>query len=313
MLSYAVFRRRFGSDPHVIGTTITLNGWPFTIAGVLPKDFRFLFPQQWIPGDERRDIDAYIAIPDALMRLAEISWQLEEAALRRLGPAPHALCVIGKRRQNVPFERAHAEMQAIYNRVARETYPDWKREFVTVRIAPLKEKIVGNARRALMVLLAAVGFVLLIATANIANLLLARASTRQREVAIRAAIGAGRMRVVRQFLTESVLLAVVGGAAGLALAQWGLAVLIRLGSNAVPRLALTANDGCTVLFTLAVSFATGVVFGLGPAVSMWRSDLHECSKMTREHRLQAPAGFVFEACWWRRNSRSRSCYSPEPG
>jgi len=269
VLSYRLFERRFGADSQVIGKSVTLNGHSFTVVGVLSEDFRFLLPQQWVSGDERREIDAYISIPDA----AETPGQ---PVTQKHGPAPFWVSVVGKLRPNIPIEQARAEMETIYARIARE-YPTPLRNR-SLHFIPLKEKLVGSARTALMVLLAAVGFVLLIASVNVANLLLARASVRQREIAIRAALGAGRMRVIRQLLVESVLLALLGGIAGLLLSRWCLAIMVRLGSEAVPRLGETQTDGWVLSFTLAVSLLTGLLFGLGPAITLGRTDLHGALK-----------------------------------
>ncbi len=281
VLSYRLFERRFGGDSQVVGKSVTLNGHSFAVAGVLSEDFRFLLPQQWVSGDERREIDAYISIPDA----AETPGQ---PVTQKRGPAPFWVSVVGKLRPNVPIEQARAEMETIYTRIARE-YPTPLRNR-SLHFIPLKDKLVGSARTALMVLLAAVGFVLLIASANIANLLLARASVRQREIAIRAALGAGRMRVIRQLLVESVLLALLGGMAGLLLSRWCLAIIVRLGSEAVPRLGDTQTDGWVLLFTLGVSLVTGVLFGLGPAISLGRTNLHDALKVDARTSSAAAGG-----------------------
>ncbi|HEU0138636.1 MAG TPA: ABC transporter permease [Bryobacteraceae bacterium] len=277
VLSRSLFERRFGGDAGVIGKTITVNGWPFTIVGVLPKNFRFLFPQQFAGGDEVREIDAYIPIPDTLMAMPPSGVQRWEEAIRRFGPAPFWIVVVGKRRADVPFEKARAEMQTIYSRIAEQD-PNPLRVFRILRFTALQDKLAGETRRALVVLLVAVGFVLLIACANIANLLLARASARQREIAIRAAVGAGRMRVVRQFLAESVLLALLGCAAGLLLAQWAISVLPRLAPQAVPRLAETTIDGRVLAFTLAVSVFSGLFCGLAPVIYAWRAEVFDVLK-----------------------------------
>ena len=270
VLSYRLFERRFGADSQVIGKSVTLNGHSFTVVGVLSEAFRFLLPQQWVSGDERREIDAYVPIPDAVETPGQ-------PVTQKHGPAPFWVSVVGKLKPNIPIDQARAEMETIFARIARE-YPTPLRNR-SLHFIPLKEKLVGSARTALMVLLAAVGFVLLIASVNVANLLLARASVRKREIAIRAALGAGRMRVIRQLLVESVLLALLGGMAGLLLSRWCLALMVRLGSEAVPRLAETQTDGWVLSFTLGVSLLTGLLFGLGPAITLGRTDLHDALKM----------------------------------
>jgi putative ABC transport system permease protein len=149
---------------------------------------------------------------------------------------------------------------------------------VRLHVAPLTEKLLGNTRSALIILFSAVGFVLLIAYANVANLLLARTSTRRREIATRAAIGAGRVRLVGQFLVESVLLALLGGAASLLLARWALSVIVNMGSDIIPRAGQANIDSRVLVFTLAVSLATGLLFGLGPALSFRRGNLQDSLK-----------------------------------
>jgi predicted permease len=278
VLSHGLFERRFGGDPQVIGKTVTVNGHPFTITGVLPEKFRFLFPQQSYRGDVVKEIDAYIPIPEPALKLWTVTEQQLQAVNESAGPSPHAVCVIGKLKPDVSMEQARAEMATVFARVAQEHYPIWMRGDFQLHFAPLKEKVVGNSRPALMVMLGAVGFVLLIASANVANLLLARASTRRREVAIRAALGAGRGRLIRQFLAESILLALFGGAAGVLVARWTLAAVVGLGAGILPRVGEATLDASVLLFALAVSLATGVLFGLGPALSFGRVHLHDMLK-----------------------------------
>ncbi len=196
----------------------------------------------------------------------------------KLGPVPHSLDVVGKLKPNLSIEAAQAEMALIYDRVAQDHYPSWKREFVRLHIALLKDALVGQARSSLMVLFGAVSFVLLIASTNVANLLLARASTRRGEVAIRAAIGAGRARLIRQCLGESVLLAILGGSAGLVLTRWALPIIVRFGSEVIPRVEQATIDSRVMAFTLAVSLVTGLLFGFGPALSIARGNLHDALK-----------------------------------
>jgi putative ABC transport system permease protein len=277
VLSWRLFERRFRGDARVIGTTITVNGWPFTITGILTSGFRFLLPQQVASGDEVRDVDAYIPIPDALMAMPPAGVQNWETATRRLGPAPFWISVAGKVKADASMEGARAEMQAIYTRIAAQDASPLRQSRV-LRFTTLQEKLVGDVRRPLVTLLVAVAFVLLIACGNIANLLLARASTRQKEIAIRAAVGAGRTRVIRQLLTESVLLALLGCAAGLLFGYWAVRVLLWLAPQAVPRLAETTIDGRVLAFTVAVSVFAGIIAGLAPALSVWREDVIEVLK-----------------------------------
>ena len=264
VLSYPLFERRFGKDPQVIGKVVNLDGHPVTIIGVLPKTFRFLPPIVGLPGIEPREVEAYA--PSTLSAASQIR-----------GRNMAIVNVVAKLKPAVRMDTARAEMKAIQDRIAREN-PRGFYDVVQLRVLPLHERLVANGRRALLVLFAAVAFVLLIACANMANLLLARATSRQKEIAIRAALGAGRRRLLAQFLAEGVLLALLGGAAGLGLARWAIALMIRLSPQAVPRLDEARIDVPVLLFTLGLSLATGILFGLGPAISFSKHKLHDVLK-----------------------------------
>lgn len=274
VLSWRLFERRFGGDPSVVGRPVTLNGHSFTIVGVLAKDFRFAFPQQY---EEGREIDGYIPIPQGLMTLPHpVSYTIWEPAVRRLGPAPYALHVVGRLRPGIRLEQAAAEMQSIYTNEAR-LRPGVDQNMRSLRVTTLHDKLAGGARRALLVLLAAAGFVLLIACANIANLLMTRAAARRREIAIRTALGAGKGRIVRQSLAEGLLLS-AGGLAGLAVARWAIDAIKAIAPAAAPRLADAALDAPVLWFTVAASLITGLAFGLGPAFVLWGAGVHDVLK-----------------------------------
>jgi predicted permease len=244
VLSEALWRTRFGSDPGVVGTSVTLDQRPFTIVGVMPAGFRvpaFVQRQQiWIP-----------LAQDPLFG----SWMP-----RRGG---HWLRVVGRLKPGTSVAQAQAEMDAIAERLGRE-HPEnagW-----AIRVAPLQQALVADARSALLVLLGAVGLVLLIAVGNIANLLLARATSRAREIAIRQAVGASRGRIVRQLLTESAVLGGLGAIGGILLAYWGVQLLASLLPPEVPRFGEIRVDGWVLGFALVLSVAASLVFGLAPAV-----------------------------------------------
>ena len=259
VLAWDLFARQFAADPHVVGRSVAVDGRSVTVTGVLPKDFRFQFPMWW-QSLEPRPVDAYFPLPP------------KDIAMGR------TVNVVASLTPGVRAARAMAELDVLEKRAQQDRPPQFRGSTAGLRIQPLADHLTSAARPALLVLLAAGVFVLLIAVLNIANILLARATVRQREIAIRAAVGAGRARIIRQLLAESVVLALAGGAAGLVLARTALAILIRLSPNAVPRLPETGIDGHVLAFTLAVSVGTGILFGSGPALVLWRTNLHDALK-----------------------------------
>ena len=240
VLTHVLWQRRFAGDPSVIGRTIALDGQSYTVIGVMPPGFRFA--PFWATKAE-----IYAPLSGALQSPSRTHQHLRVFA--RLKPG-------------VSLEQARAEMATITARLEKE-FPGTNREIV---VASLKEVVVGDIRPAMLVLLAAVGFVLLIACANVAHMLLARAAARQKEVAIRTTLGAARSRMIRQFLTESLLLAFLGGGAGLLLAAWGVRALVALGPENIPRIESIGLDARVLVFLLGVSLLSGVAFGLVPAL-----------------------------------------------
>ncbi|MGE5647459.1 MAG: ABC transporter permease [Acidobacteriota bacterium] len=253
LISGGLWKRRYGSSPTAVGRPITLNGAGYTIAGVLPADFQY-----------QGEADVYTLLDQ---------WDDILARSREMHPG---LNVVARLKPGVTQAQALEEMKAVAARLA-EAYPKSNTKH-GVNIEPLTNVIVGDVRPRLLVMLGAVGFVLLIACANVANLLLARFTGRQKEIAIRSAIGAGRTRVIRQLLTESVLLALAGGAAGLLVAHWGTRALVAAVPGGLPRMENIGLDGWVLAFTLAASLVTGIVFGLAPALQVSVADLHETLK-----------------------------------
>ncbi len=262
ILSYGLWQRRFGGDPSILSKTLTLDGNDYAVVGVADAKFRLI------------DTHSEIWIPYTLDAKELLEMGMDKAAATR--SAVHTLKVIGHLKPGVSIEQARQEMQSIARGLERE-YPDTNTGW-GVNPVPMQEELVGNVGSTLITLLGAVGFVLLIACTNVANLLLARTSSRQREIAIRTALGAGRYRIVRQLLSESLLLALVSGALGLLLAYWGVRGLVALSPGNIPRIDEISVDGHVLLFTFVVSILTGVLFGLGPAITASKAQVNEILK-----------------------------------
>jgi len=257
VLSDELWRRRFNSDRSVLGKPIELNGETFTVIGVMPPSFRFPTP----------DIELWTSLASMYTTSsATIGDWINGRSLR-------GYRAVARLQNGVSVEQAQAEMNTISERLA-QTYPD-SNGGTGVVLVPLHTQMVGDYQKPLIVLLVAVGFILLIACANVANLMMARTAARDREIAIRRAMGAGQVRLIRQMLTESILLATVGGALGMLLATWGVQFLLGLTPKEIPRLEGVSVDRWTLLFTFAVSIATGLVFGLAPAWHARRLSLNE--------------------------------------
>jgi len=253
MLSHAFWQRRFSSDPNVIGKPMTLSGQTFTIVGVMPQGFEdYLAANFYKPADVWGPLGYDVSQPFACRDCQHLK-------------------VMGRLKPGVTPEQAAAEMTGIHEGIRRENPKTYA--FPGVAIQRLQDRFVGAIRPALYLLLVAVGFVLLIACANVANLLLARAAHRSREIAIRLALGAGRWRIIRQLLTESLLLSLVGAGCGLLLAMWGTELLVKLSPATMLTLQDVKTDGRVLGFTLFVSLLTGVLFGIFPALQSARSDV----------------------------------------
>jgi putative ABC transport system permease protein len=252
ILSDGLWKRRYGADPNVLGQKLTIEGESATVIGVMPQEFDF-----------PKGVELW-----ATLTPSPDGWTNQRGF--------RVLRSMGRLKPNVSLAQAQAEMDAISGRLGEEFPKENKGYGVTM--IPLVKSIFGNARPALFILLGAVTLVLLIACVNVANLLLARAATRHKEIALRLALGASRRRLVRQLLTESLLLALVGGSLGLLLATFGVEYLLRLAPQDIPRIASVQINAQVVAFALGVSFLTAIIFGLAPALQSSKPDLNEALK-----------------------------------
>jgi putative ABC transport system permease protein len=252
IVSNGLWERRFGRDPGVIGTQLTVSGVSTTIIGVMPAGFQLLDPaaQIWLP--------------------------LAQNQFASSGRQVRLLSVVGRLADDLKPAAASAELSAIANQWAGQ-YADTN-SGVGMRVVPMHDQVVGRVRPALLLLLGAVGLVLLIACANIINLMLVRSAARQKEIAVRAALGAGRMRLLRQLLTESITLSLLGGGAGILLGSWGVQALLALNPISIPAYNQIRLDLTVLGFTLAASVITGILFGLAPAWQTLKFDLHTALK-----------------------------------
>jgi putative ABC transport system permease protein len=267
ILNYQLWQRRFFSDPGIIGQSIRLDATPYTIIGVLPEGFDFTIPDFFASRD--------LWLPNVLPR------DNSERGHKYL-------TVIARLKSGITRPQAEQDLSAVTSQLAQE-YPGSMTGF-GVKLIPLHEQIVGDLRLVLLLLFGAVGFVLLIACANVANLQLARASTREKEIAIRTALGATGGRLLRQLITESVLLAMIGGAMGVLLAVWGLKLLAGLGSAVVPQGPAITIDAKVLGYSIAISLITGILFGLAPSLQLSPKRLSESLKQGGRNSAAGESG-----------------------
>lgn len=262
IISRALWERRFGADPNVIGKPLSMGGVTATVVGIMPAQFQFLEPaaELWVP-------------------LMQNQFASSARQVRLLS-------VVGRLNDGVHAGEASAEVANIARRLEGE-YPD-SNSGVSARLVPLHDQVTGKVRPALLLLFGAVGLVLLIACANIINLMLVRSATRKKEIAVRAALGAGRLRLLRQLLTESITLSLLGGAAGVLLGMWGVKALLALNPISIPSYNRITVDLTVLGFTLVASVVTGLVFGLAPAWQTLRFDLNSALKEGGRSNIAEP-------------------------
>ncbi|HSD45081.1 MAG TPA: ABC transporter permease, partial [Pyrinomonadaceae bacterium] len=259
VLSYALWQRRFGGQSNIVGQPITLSGEKFTVIGVMPANFQFHIKNRSGTG---RPAELWTILP----------MQTGAGANER----GRFLSVVARLKDGVPLDQAHAELRTIAARLSDEA-PQFNKNY-TAEVLPLREQFFGNVRRPLWLMLGAVGFVLLIACANVANLLLSLATSREKEIALRAALGARRVRLVRQLLTESLLLALLGSVLGLGFAWLGIKALVAISPRDLVSLQSVGLNVSVLLWTLGVSLLTGIIFGLAPALHISRLNLNDSLK-----------------------------------
>jgi putative ABC transport system permease protein len=274
LISDGFWQRRLGRDPNAVGRQLNLDGRAYSVVGVLPRPFRFPTAEceVWLP-----------------LTYAGTYFPQNQITTRSV----HYLGAIGRLKDGVAVEQARTELEGIARRLAA-AYPE-SNAGIGITARPLMDEVVGNYRLALLVLFGGVAFVLMIACANVANLILVRSGARRREIAVRLAVGAGPGRIVRQLLTESTLVAILGGALGLILARWGTALLITYGPGNIPRIDLAGINGRVLMFATLLTLGTGIIFGLAPARQLAAVGLSAALKESGRSETEGPSHLRFRS------------------